>query len=312
MSRIAVLALSLLAPLYAQEQPSSAPAQVPETSARELFYKIADETAGGGAGGSSQPTVKPRNANLPATRKKRTPVPAVSGSPAVQPSSPAASTGNDNSTTVTVVSNRQYPPLGFKYSVLRRTEGGRDVGVDPDFVFHSGDHITLTVEVDAPGYLFVIARGASGKWSPLFPQSGNDPLVSAGRTYPINMTFTDPAGSEKLFLYLSRQRVESVEDLVLQLSRDLTNGPETTPASGKNPSDSQGTTMEALNRIDDSRVAALRQVYGRDLIVETAPSAAAHESSEDSKGTAVNSIYAVEHSGRADAHVVVDATLKHE
>ncbi len=59
-------------------------------------------------------------------------------------------------------------PLGVRYTILKR-EGADSVEVAPDAVFRSGDRIRLRVEVNGSGYLYIVHRGSSGVWKPLFP-----------------------------------------------------------------------------------------------------------------------------------------------
>src|SRR5262249_44738632 len=92
--------------------------------------------------------------------------------------------------------------------------------------FRTGDRIRLSVMANQNGYLYVIARGASGAWSPLFPnprsKQGNE--VVAGRSYEFPGTngdtfkFTDQTGDERLFLLLSKTPVANLDKVIANLA----------------------------------------------------------------------------------------------
>jgi len=115
-------------------------------------------------------------------------------------------------------------PLGLRYSILKR-EGAESTEVDPDTVFRSGDRIRLRVEANGGGYLYIIHRGSSGVWKPLFPSSeiaGGDNRVQKGKPYEIPpgyvFTFDEQPGDERLFIVLSRQPEADLEGLIYSLS----------------------------------------------------------------------------------------------
>lgn len=224
----------------------------------------------------------------------------------------------------------QYPPLGLRYSVYRLLDDGRKEPVSADAVFHSNDHIQFVVEVNTPAYLYVVSRGASGRWSTLFPEA--DSPESANLVQPHHpwvfppdkmLTFTEPAGEEKLFLFLSRQPVTSSEDLMLQMSGAKGETPASQPKASDAP---QSNVIEAFNRMDDNQVQALETAYSRDLIVEkvnsTGPGPSVPSTPEtpgasapaaaDAPPAQDNSVYVVNPSGRADSHVVATVVFHHE
>ncbi len=60
-------------------------------------------------------------------------------------------------------------PLGLRYSILRRGPDGRYSEVDPVTAFGAGDALRLTVEVNEPGYLYILKQDPTGEWTILFP-----------------------------------------------------------------------------------------------------------------------------------------------
>jgi len=312
----AVISISLAA-LHSDAQSSiSAESHL---SARDVFYNVFDDANSS----PTQPAAKKPKSKTVKAVPGRASAPigsSADNSPGNQLASAKAAPSSppDGSVALTTkVSDPVFPPLGLKYSILSLSEPGSSSGVDPDVIFHSKDRIQLKIEVNSPGYLYVIARGASGKWSTLFPQSATDyhaSYITPGQKYSVPgrpIVFTDPTGQEEMFLYLSRQPVLNAEDLMLQLSRGNDKPAAGAPVTGGNAHQAMP-TVEAWNRIDDAGVAALKQLYSRDLMVETAPSAAPQASADQQNEPEGKSVYVVERSGKSDAHVVADIVLKHE
>ena len=101
---------------------------------------------------------------------------------------------------------------GIKYRILLRDAGGAAREVDADTMFRSGDRIRFAFEPNVDGFLYVIQRGSSGRWSVLLPH----PLINGGRndvapfgevTIPPEgwFRFDDTPGSEQVFVYLSKE-----------------------------------------------------------------------------------------------------------
>ena len=104
--------------------------------------------------------------------------------------------------------------VGFNYRILRRGSAGEAVEVDPDTLFRSGDRIRFALEPNTDGFLYVVQQGSSGRWSVLFPHpqiNGGRNDVARFRTVTIPpadwFRFDDTAGTERVFVYLSRERV---------------------------------------------------------------------------------------------------------
>jgi hypothetical protein len=75
---------------------------------------------------------------------------------------------------------------------LERQEGAGWKGVDPGFVFESGDRVRFRFRADFNGYLYVMDYGTSGKYSLLFPraETGRENRIESGREYRIPATET--------------------------------------------------------------------------------------------------------------------------
>ena len=106
------------------------------------------------------------------------------------------------------------PNVGFNYRILRRGPSGEAVEVDPDTVFQTGDRIRFAFEPNINGFLYVVQQGSSGRWSVLSPH----PQINAGRNEvarfqrvtvpPVGwFQFDDTPGTERVFVYLSREKV---------------------------------------------------------------------------------------------------------
>jgi hypothetical protein len=200
--------------------------------------------------------------------------------------------------------------LGLRYSILEKTNSGSFREVDPDATFHAGDRIRLRVEVNDRGYLYIIHRGTSGVWKPLFPSpeiAGGDNVVERGRVYDIPpgyvFTFDEQSGVEKLFVVLSRQPQPDLEKLIYSLSQRQGAAP--TPAPETAAPAAKTLLAENFIRINDDVVDQLRNAYARDLIIEKVD--------EETPGPRKEkAVYAVAASRERDSRVVVDVNLNHQ
>ena len=320
-----LLAGSVAGCVDAQDQSSSQPANKSGLSAREVFYEVDQTTAvTPGKPTAAAPAIK----NQPRPKARHVPkpeasvasnTPHVNAPPSVDERPAPSSSSSDGAGQVALasLSDKRYPPLGLRYAVYRLTGDGQRAPIDSSTVFHSNDHLQCTVEVNAPGYLYIVTRGASGKWSTLFPEAGDSAgaaEIKPRQVYTIppggQITFTEPAGQERLFLFLSRQPVRSTEDLMLEMS----NGGKPEPASQPEaaPRFRHDNTIEAFNRMDDARIADLNRVYSRDLIVEKVNDETAASKPVPQAPEKDTSVYVVDPSGKANSHVVADIVLRHE
>lgn len=192
--------------------PSAAQTERPGLNARDLYLeRIADD----GIDPSSPPPNKPQSLSANRDLKR-------SGAPAV---------------------GVQY--LGVRYNILLFNSSGRPPQpVDPRRVFKTGDCIALELQSNRAVYLYVLSEGASGMWAPLVPSvlapEESNVLPNARIRAPTGdcIEFTDPPGTERLFLILSRD-IADVRNLldVFRLS---------SLASGKQPGESGAANGDAI------------------------------------------------------------------
>jgi hypothetical protein len=269
-------------------------------SAREIFYAPPVEPA------PAKKTVPPQ-----AKKAKETKPVETAETKAVPPKAPSGSVTPANTGTSQIVpvsySSESSVPLGLRYSILKK-EAAAAVEVDPDTVFQSGDRIQLRVDVNTSGYLYIINRGSSGNWNPLFPSSkiaNGDNRVQKGTQYVIPsgyvFTFDEQPGTEKLFIVFSRQPVSDLEELIYS----LTGGQK--PKAKPRPDD--GKILLAQANIQDTMISRMRAVYSRDLIIEKVDESKAPPPSAPAKEKAV---YVVNPSHSTDSRVVADISLIHK
>lgn len=238
--------------------------QEPQINARDAFFSAADMVA------VQKKTAARKSARTPPARRSEParqeggrsagPRPELATAPA-----PANAEAWFRKVSLTP---ENLPPLGLRYSLLKRTPQGL-AEVSTDTEFHAGDSIRLSVMGNRRGYLYVIARGSSGVWSPLFPhpesaQPGNE--IVPGRLYQIPggegeyFTFDEQPGEERLFLVFSARPVEDLEDLIGTLSGRK-------PALPDRPARPSSPPTMTASRYDDAWAERLRsQVQSRDLV----------------------------------------------
>ncbi len=106
---------------------------------------------------------------------------------------------------------------GIRYRVLRRALNGDAVEVAPDTTFASGDRIRFVFEPNVDGFLYVVQRGSTGCWSMLLPH----PLIDGGQNAVAGFAevtippagwfrFDDNPGTEEVFVYLSKEPVDTL------------------------------------------------------------------------------------------------------
>jgi hypothetical protein len=255
MKHFLVLTILASATMWSQTQPV--------LKARELFY------------------TPPPDAVKPAADAKATPAKKA-------PTKPVAAKSGDTHTLSASV------PLGLRYAVLKRDASGQYTEVDPDTNFRSGDRIRLHVDANTFGYLYVVMQGSSGTWKLLFPSpevAGGSNLVHKGESRQIpsgdrgQFVFDEQAGSEKLFIVLTRQPELDLDKLIYSMGG--------TPGA-------KDRALAAQASVQDDVVSKLRaQVASRDLVFEKVDSAE-------------NAAYVVNPSTAPDARLVVDVALKHK
>ncbi len=305
---------------------AQAPSAYPLT-AKEIFY----------AGGKSSPP-PPTSPKPPSTiAKAQAPAPLPNPSPAeekvqvqaqvqVQAPNPPAGKVAPSADPPQLQSVQVSSPApvrnalkpAFRYSVLKMDAAAKAVEVDPDSVFHNGDQIQLSVEVNCPGFLYIVHRGSSGNWTVLFPSpdiAGGENEVKPGVRYQLPsaddvMTISGQPGDERLVPVFSKVRVKDLEDLIYSIQAEPGR-----KKPGQPPSANR--TMVALNniRIDDDLLSRL-QLTARDLVVERAkakPSAAAATPAQAVPAAAQSDLafYAAANSDDHEARVIVSLLLDH-
>ena len=285
----------LLAACFVSLASAQEPAK-PQLTARELFYAAVRTPAAAPAGRpAGQKAVPPKE-----TQPDRTPAPAR-----VETANPPERTGDAAVSPAALIPSPPQPPLGLKYSILKRS--GEDmVEVPADTVFHAGDRIRISIETNQPGYLYIINRGSSGLWQPLFPSAdvddGNN-HVEGFRDYLLppksRMVFDETTGTERLFLVFSREPEPNLDRMIYSLT-----------SNPSDPNQKQAPVTKTLlvannSGVDDSTVGALRSVHSRDLKIEKVDERTPGEKKE-------NAVYVVNPSGSADSRVVADLLLVHQ
>ncbi len=214
-------------------------------TARELFYSAAQAPpVAPAAPPSKQGAKKKKPGTQVASKAKPAPSP-VSAPPAdvataTPPPMPDALPGGVHiipANAVTAPAPTAGPALGMRYTILRRT-GDEMVEVAPDTIFHAGDRIQFSVETNGPGYLYVVSQGSSGTWRPVFPsadvEEGNN-HVEGMRKYGMppksRLVFDEQAGTEKIFIVLSRDPEPNLENVIYSLQAVPKAKPAAAPAA---------------------------------------------------------------------------------
>ncbi len=300
----------------------------PQFTARELFYSTASDPAPKPAATTPKPA-----ATTPAT----TPKPAVAGNkPPVQqtttqvavttPTKPVSQSvsqpANDQSgrpdgvsvkkaAMVTAPAPESGTPLGLKYTILKKV-GDDMVEVPNDTVFHADDRIQFSIQTNGPGYLYVVLKGTSGTWQPMFPSpelaDGNNHVDgwSASVLPPkTRWVFDTQTGTERIFIVFSRKPEDGLENMIYSLQDGAKAKPAAVKAVDKPPAKKY--VMTASADIPDSAVGQLRDTYTRDLVIEKVD-----EKTEDkSIAKKETAVYVVNPSGSPDSRVVAELNLVH-
>lgn len=285
------LRVGLLAGLVARQ---FAGAQEPEMNARDVFYSAADMM-----GSTERQTVpvskkKPDPSRVAVKKGAAQHVVAVAVPVPKDPESHFVKVGNDPR------------PLGLRYSILKKI-GASLAEVKPDAVFKAGDQIRLSVMSNQKGFLYVISRGTSGIWTPLFPhpkssQKSNE--IVAGRQYQVPggqgeyFEFEGLAGKEQIFILLAQEPVEDLDTLISTISSPPANPPATSPA--------MPAVLKADSRLNDAAIDRYRgEMQARDLVFTRVDKDAAAEET---------AVYVVKPSAGPGAknRVLVDLALTHQ
>jgi hypothetical protein len=277
-----------------------------ELTARELFYAAVESPKPKAPAKTQVRKAPPKTVAKTETHQAPPPAAApVKRSPATadggfiqlaseRTSAPAPSTG---------------APLGLKCTILKLV-GSEMQPVPADAVFHAGDKIQLQIQANSPGYLYIIAKGSSGTWAPLFPSrdvADANNHVDGWHTYtlpPRRMVFDEQTGTERLFIVFSRAPENDLENTIYSLQ-----GAKAQPAAAPAPAPAAKPKQLLLTAsVDDATVGRLRNTFSRDLVIEKVDESTPAPTGEQ-KETAV---YVVNPSGSSDSRVVADLALVHQ
>src|SRR5262249_26481612 len=153
-----------------------------ELTPRQLFYQ---EEAPKPAP-KAAPKAPAKKAAPPKTAKQEAAKPPASAAAATAPAATPAladAPRHEPPSVINAAYTESEKPLGLGYALGQVVNGGEQE-VSPTATFRSGDQVRVKVEGNRDGYLYVIARGSSGVWKPLFPAadiSGGDNRITARR-----------------------------------------------------------------------------------------------------------------------------------
>ena len=186
------------------------------------------------------------------------------------------------------------PTFGLKYKILRSSgqSGFEEAGASENF--RNGDRLRVAVEANADSYLYIAAKGTSGKWEVLFPNAtaeGGDNHVKRLKATMVNFSVEGAPGEEKLFLILSRQPETNLDAIIYKLSGGASAGPRL--IAGR------------IGAIDDGLISRVRnEVRARDLVFESVNDRTPGERKEKAG-------YVVNTSSSPDSRVYADIVVKH-
>jgi hypothetical protein len=198
--------------------------------------------------------------------------------------------------------------LGLRCSLLLRGPDKQYTEATPGAVFHSGDHIRLSLLANQSGYLYVIQKGSSGTWAPIYPPpsaGANAARIEPGQLQMVPggtqaFAFDQNPGAEKLFVILSRTPIDDIDRVIRNLSHG--GGAAAPPPAEVSPE------LEAKNVIPDAFV---QRLASRDLKL-------VDEETVDSSSTeghnAEKAVYVVAKMSDAQSsdQVVLSLDLRHE
>jgi len=300
--------------LPAQQQPAHK-----ELTARELFYTAAasppaPKSPPPAAATSAKANTRPASA-APQVARTESPKPdkktvVAHSTPPTRSTPPATPDGTP--VVAAAVRHTAPPPssgqpLGLRYIITKLVDG-KMVEVPADGPFQAGDRIRITVVTNSPGYLYIINQGSSGTWKPIFPsadvEDGNnrvEPFHDYVMPPKSRMVFDSQPGVEKLFVVLSREPENDLEQMIYSLQKPSKASPD---AAEPEPAKPAPTTLVAAN-ISDDMVGHMRNVYARDLVIEKVDESTPGDRHE-------KAVYVVNPTGSADSRVVADIALAHQ
>lgn len=229
------------------------------------------------------------------------------------PGAPASTPAAGNKASIQRVSESGYgaPPhyvpqaqdrLGLRCSIMLKDADGSWHEVPRDHVFHSGDQIRLGLLGNHSGYFYVIEKGSSGEWSPVYPRPSNKNDVNRIEAGNLQSTrafqFDQTPGEEQVFVIFSHTEIPDIEQAVQALKAQ-------NPGAAPEPKE-DSTMMEAKNTIPDAFV---QRLASRDLklVDEQAVNDSGSGEQEGEKA-----VYVMAKTGDPNQEVVLQLTLRHE
>jgi hypothetical protein len=219
-------------------------------------------------------------------------------------SAPAFEKAPDNSlpgataTSVSTHSMMPVPHLGVKYNLVLVDDKGDEQPADPDKDFHQGDCLSLRVQSNYDGYLYVLQRGSTGKWDVLLPStlmSDETNVIRANTTtkIPANYCFAvdSSRGVEHVFVVLSRnaEDVNALNSAVRALHPSNANG------SGSQPTPALTQEMASLRDRLQARDLSIRKI-----------------SKPVEAGESPNTVYVINTTRTPSDRIVTEIPLRHE
>lgn len=199
--------------------------------------------------------------------------------------------------------------LGLRCSLLLRGPDKEYTEATPGTVFHSGDHIRLSLLANEAGYLYVVQKGSTGAWSPIYPRASAGPDAAKINPGQIEVVpggtqafqFDQHPGDEKLYVILSRTPIDDIDRVI----RNLSHGG-STPAPP--PSVDASQELEAKNVIPDEFV---QKLASRDLTLVDEETVGSSKSAGPDAEKAVY-VVAKKSSSPSSEQVVLSLDLRHD
>jgi hypothetical protein len=272
----------------------------PDISARDIFWSAGDlVTVSPNPGTTAAKPAKPPDSK---PKKQETSTrPAPSAKHQIDPKKVVTNGYGAQPHLVSLTDAR----LGLRYTLLQKDPGGRYAEVLPSTVFHSGDHVKLSVMANHSGYLYIIQQGSSGNWSPIYPSQDaakDSNYIEPGQVYEVPdggaFELNGQPGKERLFILLSVNPIDDLDGAIFGLQG---NKPEPTSVPTSPPS-----TLKAANDITDQLV---EQLTSRDLVaVQEQVNSSANNNNQHSEKAVyvVNSLSTEPNGSRVVAKLVLD------
>lgn len=126
-------------------------------------------------------------------------------------------------------------PIGLRYSILKQGKEGVETEADPAERFEASATLKLTVEVNAPGFLYVLKRDPARIWTVLHPTTEQKEATAAPnprvetRTrleFPLagGMTAKDQPVRTDAFILYSRQAQPDLNSIITLITGDPSQG----------------------------------------------------------------------------------------